>query len=329
MFSIALLAIGGLALTYAIFEAFEDDNDEDARAAETLPEEPQTGTAEDDLLTGGPGRDDLQGLDGDDTLRGGAGDDQLQGDNGNDQISGGTGNDRLLGGRDVDVLAGDAGNDTLSGQNGNDVLDGGSGNDRLNGGLGRDWLHGDAGDDRLDGGYGSDVLSGGTGRDELAGGAGSDLLTGGAVLPSGMTLQALVNLRDDIADGFLDAASIEGLAAYNEDGASDTLNGGDGDDVLILGEGDHGTGGAGADDFALFQGTPTAPSIIADFDADEDMLVFLHPAGSTSPAVRIETASDGSQAVLLDGVLHATLPNAGGRLTLDHISLVENTLSAG
>jgi Ca2+-binding RTX toxin-like protein len=100
-----------------------------------------------------------------------------------------TGNDSWLaygyGGNDV--LKGDSGSDTLYGGSGDDYLLGGDprstspqddGTDYLSGGTGNDTLSGSFDDDTLIGGQGNDVLYGGRSNDRLYGGAGNDTLWG-------------------------------------------------------------------------------------------------------------------------------------------------------
>jgi Ca2+-binding RTX toxin-like protein len=118
----------------------------------------ETGTAGDDILSGGLGSDTLNGVQGNDTLSGGSGNDQLLGENGNDSLSGLGGNDTLFG---------HAGDDSLSGGTGNDQLYGRSGHDLLNGGDGKDILVGGGGKDRLNGGLGKDTLTGNSGADRF------------------------------------------------------------------------------------------------------------------------------------------------------------------
>jgi predicted extracellular nuclease len=86
------------------------------------------GTAGDDVIVGGLGRDVIMGLGGNDVVV------DLLGD---DVICGGTGNDSVLGGLGDDTIMGGYGNDTLSGDLGSDTLIGGPGTDRLFQGLGR------------------------------------------------------------------------------------------------------------------------------------------------------------------------------------------------
>ena len=128
------------------------------------------GTADDDTLIGGRGRDSLFGL---------AGNDFLDGRNGRDFLFGGDDSDILIGGKGNDALFGEQGFDTLDGGNGRDFLDGGSGKDTLTGGKGNDILIGGVGKDTLIGGAGNDILTGGTGKDTfvLALGDGTDTIT--------------------------------------------------------------------------------------------------------------------------------------------------------
>jgi Ca2+-binding RTX toxin-like protein len=122
---------------------------------------------------------ELWGTDGNDLILGGPSRDELYGDVGADTLVGGGGNDRLDGGGGSDILYGGAGYDLLTGGQGRDRLFGGSGNDRLYGGGERDVLFGGPGKDRLYGGGGRDALYGGTGDDYLNGGTSADRLSGG------------------------------------------------------------------------------------------------------------------------------------------------------
>ena len=160
------------------------------------------GSAENDLLVGGPGRDGV---------RAGAGADSVY-DDGNpdgspepverDRLDGGPGSDHLSysGRRDpvrVDLavrrdqapdhddvsafesVRGGAGDDVLLGDGVRDLLSGGPGDDRLDGRGGDDRLFGEEGDDRVRGGEGDDGLSGFGGEDVLRGGPGRDRLDAG------------------------------------------------------------------------------------------------------------------------------------------------------
>jgi len=82
------------------------------------------------------------------------------------------GNDTIWGNTNNDYIDGGDGNDSLYGWSGNDTLWGGNGNDFLDdwaGGTGNDYLYGESGNDTLLGGSGSDYLSGGGDHDRLTG----------------------------------------------------------------------------------------------------------------------------------------------------------------
>ncbi len=99
------------------------------------------GTADPNVLVGGPfadvlagqgGNDTLRGKGGRDTLNGGPGADTLNGGLGNDVLTGGPGNDVLDGGGGADNLRGNAGQDTIKARDGvHDVISCGSGADTV------------------------------------------------------------------------------------------------------------------------------------------------------------------------------------------------------
>ena len=171
-----------------------------------------------------------------DTLFGRDGDDTLYGLDCDDDIYGGRGNDLLFGNRGFDYLEGNEGDDSLYGGKDNDTLRGGDGNDFLFGNRDNDTLHGDDGDDVLYGGKGRDQLIGGRGNDSLSGDEGDDVLIGVEPLPN--TQPAGV-------------------------GEIDTLTGGGGRDIFVLGDRLRVFYTAqGAADYAL----------ITDFNPNEDFL---------------------------------------------------------
>ena len=255
------------------------------------------GDTEADHLDGSGGNDLVIGAGGDDLLGGRGGDDSLQGDDGNDHLDGGDGNDLLSGGdgNDVlhagagdDILFGGAGEDGLFGHEGNDQLSGGAGSDTLVGGEGDDQLTGQSGDDTLDGGYGNDLLSGGLGRDELNGGQGQD--------------------------------TIWGQWPGEADHEADTMSGGAGDDLLMMSAGDLGSGGDGADIFALQDIHLDDPlAQIVDFDPAQDQIVVLYDANlHPDPVISVESHGE-SCTLLLDGI---PLADLAGQSSLD-ISTVQ------
>ena len=209
-------------------------------------EDPDTFIGNDNAntLTGGGGDDTLSGGGGDDTLNGGPGADTLDGGEGSDTatykdsadgvtvslvviedssddtmmivtvpIGGEAANDvfkttTIKNDDDEDVVVSSIENitgsplaDTLTGDSGANTINGGGGNDTISGGGGNDIINAGAGDDtNVEGGMGNDMLKGGPGADELDGNEGDDHLYG------------------------------------NDDGetvATDTLNGGSGNDIYF------------------------------------------------------------------------------------------------
>ncbi|MEW8030127.1 MAG: calcium-binding protein [Candidatus Thiodiazotropha sp.] len=131
----------------------------------------------------------------------------------------------LFGGDEAETFTGQGRDDFIFGGSGNDNITGDAGNDHLEGNSGADTLNGDAGDDALHGNHGHDTLDGGAERDLLIGGSGQDTLT-----------------SDDGHDvlsgdrGWVDEE--QGVFFLQDDGESDVLHGGDGDDLYFAGAGD-------------------------------------------------------------------------------------------
>ncbi len=90
------------------------------------------------------------------------------------------------------------GRNVIVGTSGDDVIEGTAGDDKILGLAGDDVIHGNAGNDLLYGNEGDDKINGGTGIDQLFGGSGDDYLEGG------------------------------------DDDELDLLNGGLGDDILVV-----------------------------------------------------------------------------------------------
>ncbi len=252
--------------------------------------------------------DDVSLSDGSDIFDAGAGNDLVRGGNGFDDINGGSGDDTLSGGNGKDLLQGDGGNDTLNGDAWVDGLFGGNGNDVLNGGNGDDLLVGGTGNDILNGGDGADVLLGGAGDDDLFGGAGDDLLVSSNLFNRDLTAADYDVIRDG---GDLDILADLRLTGTDPD-TGGAVHGGDGNDILFIGNSNEVTGGAGLDDF--FVGpwiTPGGASTISDFNPAEDVIVVSY-TGATAPTLEIrgdgvyETGSDTAY-VFAAGVTQAQL----------------------
>lgn len=233
-----------------------------------------------------------------------AGDDLMNGRNVGDEISGADGND---------VIAAAGGRDVVYGQDGNDVIFGGNGADTL-------W-----------GGVGDDVIIGGSGGDLLQGNAGDDLVLGiDIALGSGSAAAiAALDLSPTTAGSLLD--EFARTPSLDLSGA-DTLLGGRGDDVIVMGGNDTATGGFGADRFWLGEwvgGTDTAT--ITDFDRAEDQIVYIYSAATAAtptPVITVTSTASGNATVLADGVAVAVVEGAGATLTAADITLIARAPAA-
>jgi Ca2+-binding RTX toxin-like protein len=176
---------------------------------------------------------------------------------GDDSLDTGRGNDYAEGGAGDDVMFLRQGDDLAYGGAGDDRIDLGQGEDRGFGGTGDDTMSGNGGDDVIRGEAGHDLLLGGTGSDALHGGRGNDTL-------AGMSLTLATPVANKIADGF------------------DSLYGGAGDDLLILGPGDQGWGGSGDDLFQLDhrRSDLTSISIVQDFTPGDAVELLYTPETS-------------------------------------------------
>lgn len=242
--------------------------------AVALSDDDNGAAVEGESITGTDVQDELTGTGQNDTIQGGAGD---------DAISAGNGDDWLRGGSEQDVLLG------------------GSGDDSLSGSLGADWLQGDPGDDTLSGGFGGDGLYGGAGTDSIDGGAGDDLLSGGLMyeVPQDQAADAL----DDFQSG-LDVRFTPEFSSVSDDGASDTLVGGDGLDTLIAGDSDVLAGGGSGNDFVTgYWAEGNTAAVVTDFDLDENALLYYYPEAEGAPELTVETEDNGSGGQ--DSVLYA------------------------
>jgi Ca2+-binding RTX toxin-like protein len=166
----------------------------------------------------------------------------------------------IFGGSSNDNITGDSAANLLSGRGGNDTLFGGEGVDSLVGDAGNDALSGGAGVDRINGGDGADTISvlDGESYDNIdAGGDGSeDVLDHSAITQSGTTFNfatnqitgaGVVQLLLYGVDVYLDGSGSntirsDGSGRYEGNGGNDTLHaasgvsetldGGDGTDLL-------------------------------------------------------------------------------------------------
>jgi len=238
------------------------------------------GGAGNDVLRGGPRREDLLGEGGDDLLEGGSNTDRIFGGAGRDiasyesetlpvtvDMSPNTANDGPAGaGDDVNkdgqvegVIGGTAG-DVITGTAAGDQIDGAGGDDSVDALAGPDVVFGGAGTDTLDGSGGADQVSGDGGvgagppaADELSGGPELDV-----VRYDERSEPVTVDLANpgsagapgegDTLDAFEAARGGGGDDALTGDGGANLLTGGGGNDVLdgALGD-DQLLGGTGSD----------------------------------------------------------------------------------
>ena len=246
-----------------------------------------------------------------------------QGGDGNDVIAGTVGGDTQAGGKGDDLMFGARGDDSQSGGEGNDALFGGDGDDTLDGGAGNDDLHGGKGSDLLIGGAGIDTAQYDDSSDNYVVQAWVSEIDG--VQSNGFTV---TDLRDESVDTLI---GIESIGFSDKDvslevsfeprdwqntivgtpfgdvidahslghskqatTASDNIDGGAGDDLILAGDGDdwirHSEGndtvdgGAGFDTYNVF-------------DLSTNYKLY---AGEANGTVVLERKSDGQKTTLSD-----------------------------
>ena len=158
-----------------------------------------------------------------------------------DTLMGQGGNDKIYGGK---------GNDTLDGGDGNDTLVGGSGADTYMGGAGSDMIYADRDDTTIDGG--SEAAGAPPARDtlsfarftdaDLEDGIGITLNLGGAAFTSTSVRAGSHDPDTDVTNiehiiGTSEPDIVVGRAAAADTPAPETIEGGDGGDELVGGDG--------------------------------------------------------------------------------------------
>ncbi|MCK8463474.1 hypothetical protein MUY35_06380 [Aliiroseovarius sp. S1339] len=251
--------------------------------------------------------DVLDGGDGDDTLMAGDGAAYLFGNDGDDAIMAGGGVLAAFGGDGEDMLDGSHSLDSfLDGGVGDDTLLGGDGDDQLFGGVHEDP---EGSGDRVSD---DDLLAGGAGNDQLHGGYGADILTGG---DGNDTLNHLGHAMERSGAELHDFD-------WHIDGDQDRLDGGLGDDTLIMDRADIATGGDGEDVFWIYSDAEAGEDYaeVTDFVPGQDFLrVSLDPnqaIGDLDYDVHpSDTGEDGI--VTVNGEVIAILKGAPGATTHD------------
>ena len=173
----------------------------------------------------------------------------------------------------------------------------------------------------------ADALRGSANADTLNGGAGDDFLT---------TSAFSFGTGADVLNGDGGNDTLLGFGAYVSDQPDtgpfatpepNTMDGGDGDDLLVSYATNTLTGGAGADTFALaHSGTADGPILITDFNQGEDEIILDYVAESDRAALSISVWEDGGGAdVLVSGDVIVRVTGGQG-LTVSDIGIAPNSI---
>ncbi|WP_289044110.1 calcium-binding protein [uncultured Aliiroseovarius sp.] len=258
-----------------------------------------------------------------------------------DVVDGGAGDDVLIAGDQAAYLFGNNGNDTLTagegvlagfGGAGDDILDGTRSLDSfLDGGTGKDTVRGGDGDDQLFGGVhenpdgpmsDDDTLVGGGGDDALYGGYGADVLTGG---DGNDTINHLGHAMER-------SGAEQHDFDWHIDGDQDRLDGGLGDDTLIMDRADIATGGAGEDVFWVYSDAEAGEdhAEVTDFVPGQDFLrVSLDPDHDTGNLeYDVHPSATGEDGIVtVNGEVVVILKGAPGATTNDvYVEVSQNVL---
>lgn len=173
------------------------------------------------------------------------------------------------------------------------------GNDTIDAGAGYDYVFGGGGDDVI-------TLDGGN----AVGGGGADTITGG---DSGDYIYAAGG------DGEIAFVEYGGVRGYDDDGAADVIDAGDGNDSITFSGSDTVTGGAGTDSFFVdVDGVIDSGSVAVLTDYESGEFVMLY-ADTTVGTVAV-TDVNGDAVVSVDGVDILVAEGAGGTLTESDIT---------
>jgi len=300
-FLLGLLGVGALI---GLIDFLDDDST-------ATPSTPGTGSDAQDPTLGTSGSDEILAIATGEDIEARAGDDTVTGAAGDDSLSGQTG---------ADVLTGAAGDDLLFGGAGSDTIDGGADDDIISGG---------ANDDFLRGGAGNDIMSGDNGADTLGGGLGDDVIFGtetaiGATNAGDFAALLAENPADPIGATYFPAAGSD------DSDVADTLDGGYGDDVLVLGSSDIAEGGAGDDLFNIGDWITAGNSAtLSDYTAGEDQIVYSFDFAAGAPdTVTVTDDGAGNALITVDGQVVATVTGAAATLSSDDIVLLSRSDTA-
>ncbi|HEU0097981.1 MAG TPA: calcium-binding protein, partial [Allosphingosinicella sp.] len=179
-----------------------------------------------------------------------------------------------------ETLYGDYHDNVISGNGGNDRIEAGAGNDNLRGGDGNDQLFGDSDDDNLRGGRGVDSFDGGTdsGMLDLEGFLFGDKVS---FYEQFATQGVIADLRTGIIsnDGFGNVETMVNIESLGDGTAyADTFYGNDNINGLWGSFGDF-LYGFGSMDFIQLSGAP----VVVDGGDGDDMLILLHDGAPILP----------------------------------------------
>jgi len=242
----------------------------------------------------------------------GAGDDTITTGTGAAYVFGGEGADRIEVGEGIAAVFGGAGDDLITGgDTAPAYLDGGAGDDVIIGGDAGEIIEGgvhiggtgETDDDTISGGAGDDVIRGGYGADTLSGDAGDDVI-------------------DHLGTSDERVVAERHAFSWHIDDEADTLDGGAGDDTLIMDRADTATGGSGDDVFWLYfdQDSGVGAAEITDFEPGSDFLrVSLNPeVVHGTPDVEVMPSQDGDDGlVIINGDVVAILQGAADATAAD------------
>ena len=268
-----------------------------------------TGDARANILVGGWRADTLNGEK----------DPSTADDGGDDTLIGGAGDDTLNGGPGDDTLDGGIGDDTLNGNAGNDTLIGGAGTNTFTGGVGDDYYEVMRGD----GASVTESADADGGMDSLRYIATADDPETDDADESKMgvgTTTASISIPDNIEtafgtanDDYIQANDDTGVTTVLGRGGNDTLDGGANANRLIGCAGSNTlNGGDGNDVFGVFNDDDDATyDTIEDFNTGADMAAIdeIHLMGfdSGTAELRIIPGNDTRAGVYVDSVLVAVV----------------------
>lgn len=125
---------------------------------------------------------------------------------------------------------------------------------------------------------------------------------------------------DTVNGGEFDDLLVGGSEDNPEDNAADTLSGGAGNDILYLGDADTATGGADADQFRTTTAI-TENAVIKDFTVGEDQLVVEH-FDTETVGVQVQSITDKGLEITFSNGTHVILEGLDSALEDSSISYI-------